>query len=99
MITVSETDEFQNWMRNLKDRKARLIINARIRRISAGNFGNTKSVGDGVYELIIDFGPGYRVYYIRRGKEIVILLCAGDKSSQSSDIEAAKQIANSLEEA
>lgn len=99
MITVRETEEFQNWMRDLKDRKARLIINARIRRVSAGNFGNTKSVGDSVCELIIDFGPGYRVYYTRRGKEIVILLCAGDKSSQSSDIEAAKQIANNLEEA
>ena len=99
MITVRETDEFQNWMRNLKDRKARLIINARIRRVSVGNFGNTKPVGDSVSELIIDFGPGYRVYYTRRGKEIVILLCAGDKSSQSSDIEAAKKIANNLKEA
>jgi len=98
MLTVRETDNFKVWINGLKDRKNRLIINARIRRVSAGNFGNTKSVGDNVSELIIDYGPGYRVYYTRRGNEIVILLCGGDKSNQSKDIEKAKRIANNLEE-
>ena len=98
MITVRETDNFKEWMKELKDRKTRLIINARIRRISSGNFGDVKSVGDNVSELIIDYGPGYRVYFTRWGQEIVILLCGGDKSSQSRDITDAKRIANNLEE-
>ena len=98
MITVRETTEFEKWIKSLKDRKTRLVINARIRRISTGNFGDAKSVGDGISELIIDYGPGYRVYFTRRNLEIVILLCGGDKSSQSKDIEAAKRIANNLEE-
>ena len=98
MFAVRETDNFKEWISGLKDRKTRLIINARIRRVSAGNFGNTKSVGDNVSELVIDCGPGYRVYYTRRGIEIVILLCGGDKSSQSKDIEEAKRIADNLEE-
>ncbi|MCL2006534.1 MAG: type II toxin-antitoxin system RelE/ParE family toxin [Treponema sp.] len=99
MITVRETDKFQQWMRALKDRKTRLIINARIRRVSNGNFGDSKSVGDNVSELIIDYGPGYRVYFTQKGLEIIILLCGGDKSSQSRDIETAKQIVKNLEEA
>ena len=99
MITVRETADFEKWMRGLKDRKTRLVINARIRRISVGNFGNTKSVGGNVSELVIDYGPGYRVYFTRRGREIIILLCGGDKSSQSRDIETAKQIAENFKEA
>ena len=78
---------------------AQSIINARIRRISAGNFGDAKSVGNNISELRIDHGPGYRVYFTQRGQEIVILLCGGDKSSQSRNIEEAKQIAVKLEEA
>ena len=98
MITVRETADFEKWMHGLKDRRTRLVINARIRRVSAGNFGDTKSVGGNISELIIDYGPGYRVYFTRRGREIIILLSGGDKSSQSRDIETAKQIANNLEE-
>ena len=98
MIDVRETETFQSWISALTDRKARNIINARIRRVSGGNFGNTKSVGDNVSELIIDFGPGYRVYYTRRGREIILLLCGGDKSTQSRDIEEAKKLAKNLEE-
>jgi putative addiction module killer protein len=98
MITVRETEYFKTWIRSLKDRQTKQIINARIRRISTGNFGDSKPAGNGVSELRIDYGPGYRVYYIRRGDELVILLCGGDKSTQGRDIETAKQIAQNLEE-
>jgi putative addiction module killer protein len=97
MITVRETEPFKTWIRALKDRQTKQIINARIRRISAGSFGDTKPVGDGVSELRIDYGPGYRVYYIRRGDELVILLCGSDKSAQDETIKAAKKIAKNLE--
>ena len=97
MITVQETDYFKNWMYNLKDRIGRSIINARIRRLSLGNKGDSKYIGDGVSELRIDFGPGYRVYYHQEKPEIIILVCGGDKSSQSNDIEKAKQIVLDLE--
>jgi putative addiction module killer protein len=96
---VRETENFREWIRGLKDQIAQSIINARIRRISAGNFGDSKPVDDGIYELRIDHGPGYRVYFTKRGQEIVILLCGGDKSTQSRDIKAAKQIAQNIEEA
>ena len=98
MITVRETDYFKEWIRNLNDNVTQSIINARIRRISAGNFGYTKSVGGNVSELRIDYGSGYRVYFTRHGKEIIILLCGGDKSSQNTDIETAKRIAQNIEE-
>ncbi|MDR0642079.1 MAG: type II toxin-antitoxin system RelE/ParE family toxin [Treponema sp.] len=97
MITMRETEQFKTWLRGLKDRVTQAIINARIRRISGGNFGDSKSVGGGVSELRIDYGPGFRLYYTRRGQEIVVLLCGGDKSTQSRDIETAKQIAQNLE--
>ena len=96
-INVQETDYFKKWMRALKDKIARSIINARIRRLSLGNKGDTGSVGDGVSELRIDYGPGYRVYYTQVKSSLVILLCGGDKSSQSRDIAKAKQIAANLE--
>ncbi|MDR2965210.1 MAG: type II toxin-antitoxin system RelE/ParE family toxin [Treponema sp.] len=96
MLKVQETDNFKTWIRDLKDKIAQSIINARIRRISSGNFGDTKPVGGNVSELRIDYGSGYRVYYTRRGREIIILLCGGNKSSQSRDIETAKQIADKL---
>ena len=97
MIRVEETDIFKKWMRDMKDRKARSIINARIRRLSLGNKGDTKYLSDGISELRIDFGPGYRVYYIEENQTIIILLCGGDKSSQKRDIEEAKLIAQNLE--
>ena len=99
MITVRETDNFKKWIRDLKDRNGQSIIIARIRRISTGNFGDTKPVGGGISELRIDYGPGYRVYFTQLDQEIVILLCGGDKSTQSRDIEYAKRIAENLEEA
>ena len=99
MIIIRETEVFKKWIRGLKDHIARSIIIARIRRISAGNFGDSRPVGDNVYELRIDYGPGFRVYLTRREQEIVILLCGGDKSTQSRDIDTAKRIAQNLKEA
>ena len=93
MVTIRETDYFKKWIRGLKDQVAQAIITARIRRISGSNFGNVKPVGDNISELRIDYGPGYRVYFQDTGKEIIILLCGGDKSTQSKDIKAAKKIA------
>jgi putative addiction module killer protein len=97
MITILETDDFKIWIRNLKDRIARATINARIRRLSFGNKGDSKAVGDKVFELRIDYGPGYRVYYFQAKLEIIMLLCGGDKSSQGKDIENAKAIVKFLE--
>jgi putative addiction module killer protein len=98
MIVIHETESFKDWIRALKDRQTKQIINAHIRRISIGHFGDTKPVGNGVSELRINHGPGYRVYFTRRGQEIVILLCGGSKSTQSRDIEAAREIAAKLDE-
>ena len=97
MIIVRETENFKKWIRSLKDRIAQSIIIARIRRISVGNFGDSKPVGDGISELRIDYGPGFRVYFTQREQEIVILLCGGEKSTQSKDIETAKWIARNIE--
>jgi putative addiction module killer protein len=98
MITVRETENFKKWIRSLKDRIAKSVITARIRRISGGNFGDSKPVGESVFELRIDYGPGFRVYFTRQGQKIIILLCGGNKSTQSKDIESAKQIAKNIEE-
>ncbi len=93
MIEIRRTDEFAKWLKNLKDSSAKSRINLRIRRIAlTGNVGDYKSVGDGVYELRIDYGPGYRLYFAQRGQEIVLLLIGGDKSSQQRDIKRAKKI-------
>ena len=82
---------FRNWLRSLKDVKARAIIRARINRIRLGNFGDCKSVGSGVSEFRIDYGPGYRVYFGRVGEKIVLLLCGGTKRNQEKDINLAKE--------
>ena len=93
MIDFVQTEEFAKWLKRLKDINARARINVRLTRIAlTGNLGDTKPVGDGVYELRIDYGPGYRVYYSQRGREILLLLIGGDKSSQQKDIEKAKKI-------
>jgi len=80
----------------LRDRAAQVRINVRIRRLSVGNPGDVKSVGKGVSELRIDYGPGYRVYFIKRGRELVILLAGGDKSTQAGDIKIALRLARNL---
>jgi putative addiction module killer protein len=96
MIEVRETGVFVTWLSGLRDRRAIARINIRIRRLEMGNPGDAKSVGDGVYEMRVDYGPGYRVYYVHMGKAVVILLCGGDKSTQDHDIKTAKSIANQL---
>jgi putative addiction module killer protein len=96
VITVEVTDDFKAWLKNLRDRSGRTRITKRLARLADGNFGDSKPVGEGVSELRIHHGPGYRVYLIQRGSVLVILLCGGDKSSQSADIEHAKQLAKSF---
>ena len=86
------------WYERLKDRQAKVRIAVRIRRMQFGNFGDAKSVGDGVSELRFAFGPGYRVYFTERNDEIIILLAGGDKSTQRRDIEKAKQLAQDMED-
>jgi putative addiction module killer protein len=95
-IQVLQTPDFRDWLKTLRDRKARLRIGERIDRLVAGNFGDTKSVGDGVQELRMRFGPGYRIYYIRRGDVLIILLNGGDKDRQVRDIAKAKRMAKEI---
>ena len=96
MLEVRRTAEFIDWLLELRDVAARVRIAKRIDRIAQGNFGDAKSVGDGVSELRFTFGPGYRVYYTRHGDVVVILLCGGDKASQGEDIERAKTMAQEI---
>jgi putative addiction module killer protein len=93
MIGVRQTTEFSDWLHRLKDANAVARIVARIRRMELGNPGDARSVGGGVMEMRVDYGPDYRVYYVHRGKEIVILLCAGDKRTQPQDIKQARALA------
>lgn len=98
MIEVRQTDEFRNWLRNLRDGKAAARIASRIRRLEQGNPGDIKTVGSGLLEMRIDYGPGYRVYCVRRGSVVVVLLCGGDKRTQQRDIKRAGSLAAELEE-
>ena len=92
-MNIKLTPEFVAWQKTLRDQKARARIAARIERVRRGALGDHRSVGNGVQELRIDFGPGYRVYFARRGGTLIILLTAGDKGSQRRDIAKAKQLA------
>jgi putative addiction module killer protein len=96
MIEVRETATYADWFASLRDLQARARILVRIRRLSLGNPGDAKPVSEGVSELRIDYGPGYRVYFIRRGQTVVILLGGGDKSSQRRDITAALALAKEV---
>ena len=96
MFEVRQTLEFSAWLRRLKDANAAARIVARMRRLEQGNPGDSKSVGNGVLEMRIDYGPGYRVYYLHRGTRIVILLCGGDKRTQQQDIRQAQMLAEPL---
>jgi putative addiction module killer protein len=96
MPDVRQTVSFANWLAGLPDRRAIARINARIRRLSLGNPGDVKPVGEGVSEMRIDYGPGYRVYFVQRGQGLVILLAGGDKGSQRRDIALAHELARAL---
>lgn len=96
MNTIRQTEIFSRWLKGLRDATAKVAILRRADRVAAGNFGDAKSVGDGVKELRIDIGPGYRVYYTIRERTVVFLLCGGDKDSQDRDIAVAKELARKL---
>lgn len=96
MYTILTTPTFNAWFSKLRDRQARVRIQARIDRAEDGNFGDHKSVGEGVCELRISYAQGYRVYYTVRGMEIIVLLAGGDKSTQRKDILLAKELLQSL---
>ncbi|MBO1909691.1 type II toxin-antitoxin system RelE/ParE family toxin [Microvirga sp. 3-52] len=96
MIEIRETEAFRKWIRSLRDSVAKAKIASRIQRLKFGNPGDVKPVGEGVSEMRIDHGPGYRVYYVNRGNTIIVILCGGDKSTQQADISRALGLAKEL---
>ncbi len=96
MIEIRKTDIFIEWLDGLRDIQARARIQIRIERLAAGNAGDVEPVGDGVSELRINYGPGYRVYFKQRGRELIILLAGGDKRTQAKDIKTALRLARNL---
>lgn len=90
--TIKQTEVFSKWLKKLKDIKGKVSILRRLDRVQKGNFGDHKSLGDNLYEFRITTGPAYRVYYTKRGEEIIILLLGGDKATQSDDIKKAKDL-------
>jgi putative addiction module killer protein len=97
MFTVQLTQVFQDWLDNLKDRRAQIRIVARLRHAEAGNLGDWKPVGGEVSEMRVDFGPGYRLYFTRKGSVLIVMLAGGDKSTQARDIRRARRMLNQLE--
>jgi putative addiction module killer protein len=95
-IEIRQTEHYARWFASLRDRTARARIDIRIRRLSLGSFGDVKPVGAGVSELRIDYGPGYRIYFVQRGAQLVVLLAGGHKGSQSHDIATAHKLAKML---
>lgn len=98
MVTLLRSTEFNDWLANLRDQRGKARIAARLISAQLGNFGEYRVLDEGVCELKIDFGPGYRVYYVRRGEVVYLLLCGGDKSTQRKDIKRAAQTARELKE-
>lgn len=98
MLDLRQTETFRKWRTKLKDRHARALIASRLDRLAFGNAGDVRPVGEGVSELRIDYGPGYRIYFQQRGKTIALLLCGGDKRTQDRDIETAKRLAGEWSE-
>lgn len=96
MIEIRKTELFAKWLDNLRDIKAKARVLVRIERLAMGNAGDVKPVGEGISEMRIDYGPGYRVYFMKRGSELIILLAGGDKSGQASDIKVAMRLARDL---
>jgi putative addiction module killer protein len=97
MIEILQTEYYRKWFDKLKDRNARARIDIRLRRLSLGNPGDVKSVGEGILELRIDYGPGYRVYFTKKGDRLIILLAGGDKTTQAEDILKAKMVVHEIE--
>ena len=95
-IEIRQTEEYAEWFKSLRDRQVRARINTRIRRLSLGNPGDVKPVGEGVSELRIDYGPGYRIYFVRHCEALVILLAGGDKRTQNRDIRTALELARGV---
>ena len=93
MIELLQTETFRQWRFRIPDKRLRGLIASRLSRLAFGHTGDAKPVGDGISELRIDYGPGYRIYYQRRGRFLVVLLCGGDKSTQSKDIQTSKRLA------
>ncbi|MEY9235450.1 putative addiction module killer protein [Bradyrhizobium japonicum] len=98
MPAIRETEQFSSWLSNLRDAMAKAKVLVRVERLAKGNAGDVKPVGEGISELRIHHGAGYRVYFTQRGEELILLLCGGDKDSQDKDIANAKKIASELEE-
>ena len=96
MYTIQQTHKFSQWLTKLKDMRARIAIARRLERAQGGNLGDVKSVGERVYEMRVDMGTGYRLYYTMRGNELIILLVGGDKSTQQRDIEKAIEMAKEI---
>jgi putative addiction module killer protein len=96
VIEVQRTDIFAGWLDDLRDLRGRARIQARLERLALGNPGDVRPVGEGVSELRINYGPGYRVYFTKRGQQLVVLLAGGDKSTQAADIQTALQLARNL---
>jgi putative addiction module killer protein len=97
LIEVRQTERFSKWLLGLRDERARARILKRLDRAQGGNLGDVAPVGEGVSEMRIFYGPGYRVYFVQRGKALIVLLCGGDKSTQRVDIEEAKAMAKEIE--
>jgi putative addiction module killer protein len=93
VIEIKQTESFKAWWTHLRDDRARALVAARLNRLAFGLLGDVRAVGEGVSELRIHYGAGYRIYFVQRGLRIVVLLCGGDKSSQQRDIKAAKRLA------
>ena len=96
LVEVRQTEEFSGWLHRLRDANAVARIVGRIRRMEMGNPGDARGVGHGILEMRIDYGPGYRIYYVHRGAQVVILLCGGDKRTQPKDIKRAEKLAETL---
>jgi putative addiction module killer protein len=94
MVDVRRTPEFDTWLRRLRDQRAKARIASRIQRLAFGNLGDCRSLGAGLMEMRVDYGPGYRIYFTQRGPDVVILLCGGDKRRQQQDIKRARELAS-----
>lgn len=93
MVEIVKSDTFDRWLRKLRDPQARARVEMRIRRLSLGNAGDVQPIGEGLSEMRVDYGPGYRVYYMQRTRILILLLCGGDKRTQQKDIAKARKIA------